>query len=476
MPDAAVAKARNSLRDALADDKQLGVLLLGLRSTRDKELNPLYIALLNSSDRQTRLTTTALIRRDADEQLTEALRTRLKSDPSMDVRSEALVQLLQQNALTTKQLVDALNIEDDGIRMLAARALAQRGKGDQTVATLQALLRSRDPETVAQARMSLFGLGVDAETQKEELRKILLDPKTSEDLLLRLLDQIRREQIKSAVEVARFLTRPDRLEPVRVQAYMALADIAPDASKRLLSAATAPKESDLFRVNLMRILAEQPDVKYFLDDVTQRDDLLGAVARFEEARLRGEPDMEETLRVLLVDLGHPILLEYTVNRMRDDVQKDAKKARWYVKPMLETLRRANLSEDVMTPQHDRLAAVVELLANLGTPEAMAGLKEILNGRDDALRKLTAGALYRGTNPKVCDLVSPLRESPFTDLRIYAALTLARHRRPEAIPPLLDIQAHAETHRKDVLILADWYLLKLAGQSKPAVEFLAKSVR
>ncbi|MBN1942116.1 MAG: HEAT repeat domain-containing protein [Phycisphaerae bacterium] len=476
VPPAAVQTAREYLRAALGDDARLGVVLLGLRSTRDKELLPLYTALLRSSDRRTRLTTTAMIGELDDEALIEPLRERLKSDPAMAVRSEALVHLLRRDALTAAQLRDALNIDDDGVRMLAARALVQRNKADAAVKTLQSLLDSRDPQILAQARMSLFGLGVDTPKHRDELKKILLDPKTTDELLLLLLGQIRREKIKTAAEVAQYLTRPDYSRQVRVQAYMALADVAPDASKRLADAVAAENESDLFRINLIRILAEQPDMKYYLDDLVQRSDIAGAVARFEQARPAGGQAAAKTLQTLLIDMGHPVLLEYALNRMRGDVEKDKALAEFYVEPMLATLRQADLSEDRMSAQHDRMAMAVEWLANLGSPAAMAGLKKILDGPDGALRKVTAGALYRSTNPAVCDMVLPLLSSPYADYRIYAALTLARHSRAEAVPALLDIQAHADTHRPDVLTLSSWYLLKFAGQAAPAADALAKTVR
>lgn len=476
VPLEAVDTAQKSLSDSLRDPDQLGILLLGLRATRDRELQPLYLALLRSRDRQTRLTATAMVGEIGDETILEGLRERLYHDPAMAVRAEAMVQLLRRNGLTTAQLQEALAIDDDGVRMLAAWALIQRGKGTAAIATLQAMLHSPDAETVAQARLSLFGLGVDAPRHQAELKKLLLDPKTSDELLQRLLSQIRRENIRAAVEVAQFLTNPQRSRTVRVEAYMALADLAPDASRQMAQVLAAPEESDLFRLNLLRILAEQPDAKYWLEDLARRDDLAGLVARFEQARLVGEGDLAALVTTMVVQQGHPMLLEYVLNRLRRDAKENKTKAEAYVEPLLAALRTAELSEDRLTAQHDRMAAAVEELANLGSPRAMAGLRELLSGPNNAVRKLTAGALYRSTNPAVCDLVLPLLQSPYADHRIYAAMTLARHGRSEAIPALLEIQANARTHRPDVLILANWYLLKLAGQSQPAVELLVRTVR
>ncbi len=475
VPPAAVATARDYLQNALADETLRIIALSGLRSTGDAELLPLFEAQMRRSDREGRLLAAAMAGKVAGELAAPALQERLRSDPVMAVRAEALVQLLLLKAVTTPQLQAAMTLEDEGLASLAARALVQRGKGALAMPTLQKLAASHDSDTAAYAKMSLFGLGDTPQIRKNQLRTILLDPKTSNRLLMGLLNQIRDENIKDAREVAQYLTDPKYPRIVRVQAYMTLADLLPSASKTLTGAILA-KNSDLFRVNLLRILAEQSDAKYWLDDLARRGDLLGAVARFELARPGGGPAAERALRELVIDLGHPILIEYALNRMRSDVEKRPDRAAFYVEPMLQVLRSADLPAAGMTPQHDRLALLVELLANVGTPPAMAGLREILAGPSSPTKMLTAGALYRSTNPAVCDLARPLLSSALTEHRLYAALTLARHGDRDAVAALLDVQAHADTHRPDVLTLTNWYLLKLSGDAQSAVQVLAEKVK
>jgi len=467
VPPKAVATARDYLQNALADETLRIIALSGLRSTGDAELLPLFEAQMRRSDREGRLLAAAMAGKVAGELAAPALQERLRSDPVMAVRAEALVQLLLLKAVTTPQLQAAMTLEDEGLAILAARALVQRGKGTFALPTLQKLAASHDSDTAAYAKMSLFGLGDTPQIRKNQLRTILLDPKTSNRLLMGLLNQIRDENIKDAREVAQYLTDPKYPRIVRVQAYMTLADLLPSASKTLTGAILA-KNSDLFRVNLLRILAEQSDAKYWLDDLARRGDLLGAVARFELARPHGGPAAERALRELVIDLGHPILIEYALKR--------PDRAAFYVEPMLQVLRSADLPAAGMTPQHDRLALLVELLANVGTPPAMAGLREILTGPDSPTKTLTAGALYRSTNPAVCDLARPLLSSALTEHRLYAALTLARHGDRDAVAALLDIQAHADTHRPDVLTLTNWYLLKLSGDAQSAVQVLAEKVK
>ena len=124
----------------------------------------------------------------------------------------------------------------------------------------------------------------------------------------------------------------------------------------------------------------------------------------------------------------------------------------------------------------QFAIAAELLGNLGTPDAMKGLWDIISGSDATIKKLTVGALYRSNNKAVCDLVRPLLTSAFRELRTYAALLLARNGDRDAIGVLLDIQKNSSTHKTDMLTLANWYLLKFAGETERAVRELAKSVK
>jgi len=274
--------------------------------------------------------------------------------------------------------------------------------------------------------------------------------------------------------VADFLTWPDKSTSVRIRAYLAVADLSPKATLQIAKAIRA-SDNPFFRINLLRILAERNDAQDILPQFAVGDSILAAVARFELARAKGGPAAAKAVAELF-EMGHPIVVEYVLNRMRKDVEEKKAAADFYTKPVLKYIRSAELDSRRMTPLHDRVAMAVELLGNLGTPDAIKGIWEILDQADnDTIRRLTAGALYRCDNKAVCDLVRPLLKSPFSDLKTYAALLLARNGDPQAIPALLEIQQAAKTHKADVLTLTNWHLLKLAGQAKPAAAELGKSV-
>ena len=471
IPPGATEKARDYLQSALADDAKLPVVLGGLRSTGDKDLLPLFESMMRSGKKELRLMATATVSKVGGKDSAPALLERLRKDPTMVIRSEALVQLAVMKAITPEQLIKATRMDDEGVQIIAARALARLGKGKRATEVLEKLTASRDKDTAIFARMTLLGTG--DRSQIQHLRKIVLDPEISQELLIRILNQIRQEKIIDALDVAKFLTKPTHSMAVRIRAYMVLADLMPSPSP-VLADGIRTSDNTMLQVNLLRRLSERDDAKHLVRQFAKGEGILPAVARFELAREKGgKPAVNATTE--LIAMGHPIVIEYVLNRMRKDVEAK-KTADFYTLPILKYLNSAEPNPRRMTGENDRLAAAAELLGNLGTPNAMKGLWDILSGADTTIKKLTTGALYRSNNTAVCDLVRPLLKSAFSDLKTYAALLLAKNGDRDAIGALLDIQKNSSTHQADVLILANWYLLKLAGKTAPAVKKMAKSIK
>jgi HEAT repeat protein len=473
VPDEAVERAKAFFVESLDDDQRLPTVLAGLRSTEDPALLPLFEALTRSGDRSLRLMGTVMIGRVGGKQSAPALLERLREDPAMVVRSEALVQLLALEAVTDEQLLEATQVEDEGVQVIAARALARRGMRKQVGYVLKKLADSRDPDTAALARMSLLGSG--DRTQITPLRKVLLDEQTPPDLLIRLLNQLRQEAIHDALPVAEYLARPDQLLAVRVRAYMAIADLSTKASPQLAQAIRSEKNA-MLKINLLRLLANRNDAGPFLRELSlgSEDDPVTLVSRLELARPTGGANARDAARAI-VRSGHPILIEYVLNRFREDLDADRHDLDFYVQPILAFLRQTELDPSRMTTAHDRAALAVELLGELGSESARKGLWAILEGDDRTLRKLTAGALYRCGDPEIADLVLPLQDSPFGQEKTYAALLLGKIGNARAVPALVELQNRAATQSPDVLTLANWYLLKLAEQHVQAVKDLAHEV-
>ena len=475
VPAEAVARAEAFFIAALGDERQLPVVLKGLQSTGDAELLPVFAAICKSGDKERRLLASAMIDKVAGQAAAPALLDRLFHDPSMAVRSTALIRLAAIEAITPEQLIAATKIDDEGVQIIAARALVRARRSDAAKAVLKKLAKSRDADTAALARMSLLAGG--DQTQIGPLRKVILDPATKPARLIRMLDQIRLEKIAAALPVAQFLAKPDQLQSVRVRALQAIDALSPKAGPALAQAIRT-SDSLAFRLNVLRILAQRPDgrelVREFADG--PGDDTFAVVARFDLARQAGG-DAAQHAVARAIAREHPIVIEYVLTRMQQDVQARGEKADFYTTPILKYLRSVDVNPGQMSPINGRAAMAVQILGELDSPDARKGLWDILAQPDtNPLKQLTAGALYRCKNRQIASLLRPSLGSPFPNLRIYSALLLGRAGRTSAIPALLRLQELSRQNQADVLTLANWYLLKMSGQSKQTVEKLVQSIK
>jgi hypothetical protein len=292
-----------------------------------------------------------------------------------------------------------------------------------------------------------------------------------------MLDQIRLEKIAAALPVAQFLAKANQLQSVRVRALQAIDALWPQAGATLAQAISA-SDSLAFRLNVLRILAQRPDSKEFVRDFAHgpKDDTFTVVARFELARRAGGPAAQQaTARA--IGREHPIVIEYVLTRMQQDVRARGQVADFYTAPILKYLRQLDINPGRMTPANGRAAMAVQLLGELDSPEARKGLWDILAQPDtNPLKQLTAGALYRCKNRRIASLLRPSLKSPFPNLRIYSALVLGRAGRIAAVPALLRLQELTSPTQTEVRTLANWYLLKLSGESKQAIKKITQSIK
>ena len=472
VPQETVQRAETFLTEALNDPDRLPLVMIGLRATGDKSLLPLFERLMRHTDREVRLLATASVPQAAGKKATDALLERLRRDPSMVIRARALLHLASLETIDDRDLIEAMKMADEEVQVFAARALAKRGKAAAAKPVLERLSLSRNEEIAPLARMTLLGLG--QHEQIGELRKIVVDKATPENRLIVLLKQIREEKIADALPVATFLAKPEQPRKVRVQAYMTIGALDPQADDRLVEA-IVDADSPMLRLNLLRILSDRPNPRAALRKLAVGGDLVAQVARFELVRRTGGTPAAQAAETLL-RTEHPAVIEYVLARMRQDVEERKTVAVFYVSPALAYIRRTKLTGVRVGGDHSRVAAAVEALADLGTDEARAGLWDLLRQRDTARQQVVVAALYGSGNPDVADLAYPLLKSPYEKLRTYAALVRAKHGRQDAVPILRDLLDHAATGNDDVLVLASWHLLKLSGQDAAALRRIVTKVR
>ncbi len=458
---------------AFNDDAQIPMVLATLRSSNDARLAPIFGALAKSGDKRIRLAAVDIVGEVlAAKPAAAILRERLLRDRVMAVRAKALVELELIQSLTDADLKIALAIDDEEIRLLAARALVRRGKTKQAIATLTPLTQSRDRDTELFARMTLLAAGDVA--QYAVLHKALNSSQCPVDTRQLLLAQIREEAIKPAAKLLdRFTAVTFPLE-TQALAWMAISTVDPAATTRL-ARAIAGSDNPILQMNLLRLLAIRKDATASLERLAKRKDLIGQVAQFELVRPHGKIAACGSADALLAQ-RHPIVIEYLLKRIGEDIATDPKRADCYSRVLGEFVRATPIHPTRMTAAHARAARAVELLGRLATPAALSELRTLLT-KDASIprRSLTAAALYRCDNKALAPLMTPLLRSGYPRVQTYAALCLAKAGDPRAVGVLTTLQKQVSLEN-DLRTLVNWSLLRFGKTPAASIQRIAKEIK
>jgi len=460
------------LTGMLRDAKTANPTLAALRSTEDRDLAPLYAAMTESADKKRRLFGVLALAKLVGKDAAGALRKRLEGDPVMAVRAEALRCLIDAEAISNEQLAAALEIPDENVQCQAARALIDRGEAGLALAALEKLAASKDPATSGFSCVCLLGLG--RREREAPLRKVMRDPATAPAALAVILRQIDRQKVAAAMplvlEVAARETAPTSL---RVLAYRAAASLSSLGAVTLRDAILNSKRTAL-RVPLLKLLSSRADAGPHLQAIARGTDAISVLARFEMARKTGGPTAADAVTAA-IDLEHPIVVAYLLDRAGEDIQAHGGKCDYYVEALAKYIRGVDPRPARMAREHFLAAAAASRLIELGTPAAVAALKGLLAGKATAVTRSTAAGLLRAKNPAARELVRPLLGSPYGELSTDAALALGHFGDPAAAGRLGEIVAKPKAHAPALVVLSSWYLLKIAGQTRPAAAQLARII-
>ena len=465
------------LQQALGDPDLAPVVMMALRTTGDEDLLPLFVALTRSADKRIRLFATSSMWELGDANVAPALLERLDEDPAMAVRAEAIAQLVALDAIPISRLVAALNIPDENVQLMAARALVNGDNAASAIAALETLSESQDDDIAAVAYLLLLAAG--DESQLAPLREFaagINTDSTSSTVVGLLLGQVEEHRIAGADDLARDVIAMDVSVPLNIQAWRALSAISDDITDEL---ADAIRHTELMhaRVQLLRALAARSDaprrLQQFVD--SSDDQVIAALSAFELSRLGGASDAAQITQEA-IDLGHPAVLDYVLSQASKDIAAGAPNADQYVPALLSCILSVRAESRQMEVEHLRAAQAATLLANHGSPEAIEGLREILGRRYNALVRAVAAGVMKSTNPAACDLMRPLLTSPYSELSNSAALTLGRFGDSDAADRLGEIVARPERYEPALVVLASWYLLKADQQGSAVAEMLAEFVQ
>jgi len=442
-----------------------------LAATGDKELAPIFQAMCRDADRSRRQLGLAALVQLLGKAATDTLLERLHDDPSIEVRRQALGQLISLGTVGDQDLLAALDGDDERIRCLAASCLAERGNRQGAEAVLGELTGSTDPATASLARVGLLALGHD--DQLDPLGQVLCNERSSELLRRLLLEQIQRGKVVAAAELVRRVveTGPRALQ---VRAAKTYASISDDAAPLLVQRIRQSKDL-VYQTQLLSILADIDGAVEHLSALAAIEGPLAKLVRFELARLRDGPQAREAVLDAMRD-GHPVIVDAILSRARDDVDQKGKQAEFYAPGLLAYIGSLEPRPRRLGAEHRLAARAAAVLADLGTPEAMEGLKRILTQRYNARVRVTLAGLMECKNAAVCDLVRPLLSSPYGGLATDAALVLGYFADPAATPSLRRMIRQQEGTNPGVRALACWYLLKIEGTSAAAARRTAEAIR
>lgn len=462
------------LRAALGDPGRADVVLVTLNATGDEDLVPLFVAASKSADKRKRLFAASALGQLGGPAAFAALREQLLNDSVMAIRAEALTHLLDNEAADADLLAAAIGMGDERVRCIAAGAVVHKNPNAAAAEVLERLSRSREASISGPARLSLLGMG-----RKEQLTamgKMMGHAETPNSVVRMLLLLIAREKIAAAAPLAESVIGSKRPLHIRVVAARAATAVAPEAS-RIVFESIRNSPNMIYRVSLLRILAGRKDAGAYLAAIAKSKLPVGVLGRFEQARL-GQPDaVDLTTRVQeAMRLGHPVVVNYILNRAIEDAESLGAKADFYTPAVLRYIASVDADAVRLGPQHRLAARLAAWLVDLGTPRAMAGIRKILTGRYSAVTRAAAAGVLGAKNKRACQLARGLLKSPYQELASDAALTLGHFGDPAAEEYFRRILSREGGYSINEMTVASWYLLKIHKRSKTAAEELAASVK
>jgi HEAT repeat protein len=454
------------------DDALAGIAALAA-TNEDEQLKWMFLALARSDRKEVRLFTVTAIPSALGSAGDVILADRLRKDALMSVRSEAMAQLVTRDAAPLGVLREAILIDDDTIQLMAAKALARNGELIAAKDTLETLTQSSDPDLAANARLALFEAGDD--TQLPPLQSYMTSADTSPLGIELLLSQIRNQDTERAAPLVEAVLAMEDISPtLAVQAYRAMVVTDHQATLKIARAISDTDNPNL-KVMLFTILAEQPDAMRHLERFATDDNaLIRSLAEFELARLSNNESAPDIISTVFRKKT-PLLTGYIFHRASEDVRNDDPNVGMYVPGLIAQMLAANPEADTMGLDHVKAAQAATMLSDIGTPDAMDALKDVLSESHNARVRAVAAGMLHSQNVEVCELMVPLLDSPYSELWTDAALVLGRFGDLRAEASLQRIIENSSRHGPLMSTQACWYLIKLDPDTKTLATGIAKRI-
>jgi hypothetical protein len=291
-----------------------------------------------------------------------------------------------------------------------------------------------------------------------------------------MLRRIHEDRIVRAAAIAEQLSVSGPTEEVRLNAFRVVSELSPDAGKRLMAELAKSDRPTTSQVLLVRMVAGLKDSAPNLEALAKGTGLSAALARLALARVAMDASTTKAAADLAA-FGHPFVLEHLLGAIREDLSKAPDKADVYTPVLLDLLRK---TPDGASPSEiasqDVSARAATLLGDIGSPNSLAGLKEVLAGPYGEPKRAATFGLVRTKNNAASDLVKPLLDSPYPELSVTAAVCLARHNNKEGLRGMRDVLLNLTRYRSDRAAMTCWYALKLSNEHAAVLQELIKNAK
>ena len=461
------------LSDHLKDNQTRLPVLAALQASQESDVAPIFVALGQNADKDLRRLAPSALRKIGGESGAARLLKPMAGDASSEIRAEVLVHLSGLDAAEEPMLLEALKVADENLQCLAARSLVKIGRSAAALDTLRKLTESNDAATSAMARMALLATGSLA--QIEPLKKLVAAPETPPQVLALLMEEAIDLKSSGAVELFEPLLQPESKAPmaVRLQAWRLVSELAADGATRLTKAVAKADEPE--SVYLLALLARHEAAASNLKTLAGRDDVVGALARFEMARGGGGDDLAR-MAAAVIEKGHPVVIGYVLERASGDVREQPRKAQAYSEPLLAYLEAMRDQQGLRQQEGLMVEKAAAIVADIGGEASLARLRKMLEGRYSDFQRAVMAGLTRTTNEAACAVAKDFVDSPYDELSTFAALTMGKFGKAEAAPKLRSVVANDARYRPTVQALAAWYLLKIDGAVASSVPRLAELMK
>jgi hypothetical protein len=475
--DATLERAASLLNRAMRDAKEnplskrgeTGLVITALRSTRDKELLPLFLKLQQSKLLENQIygmIAATLLTKD-DKRLDINL---LLSSKDSSLIGSAIASLVDAEVISDAQLERIVKDATEDIhKAMALGELSRRGKLKDR-APLAALLKSKQEEVRYYAAVTALEARDSAEAP--EALSVLKEMSEKNDLRKAgvqgiMILRVQKEKITAALPwVVQIATDDKNDEGLRYTALSALLALKHPDGPRILADMIQKQHDTIQQVKLGLIALEYPaDLKpaMLAPLVQSRSQLAKNIATLAQKAAQGGAGDSTTDLVKLINQGHPIVLDWALNasdRWDPDRKMEVRNA---------IIAQATIVDEQRGRDYERAALAAQRMLEDGGTAGRKLIASLILGDNRAVAEAVLAGIYRSTAPNQSELVLPAwetlsRSTSEETSANYAALILAREGKMEPLAWLSGMVMGGTVQSQGFRGIAGWYYAKLLNQT------------